>query len=392
MTKRTRLPKYCLHKGTGQAYSRVKGQFVYHGDYDTEASRENYDKFVAEFLTAGRKLPRKEGLGFADVSINSLCLGYLKHAESYGYSHKELEAYKVAVRRFRKVYGRTLVENFGPLNLKAFQQSLVEAECSRMYVNKTVERIVRIFKWGTAEELVPSGIYEALKAVEGLKKGRTTAHDYDPVKPVSTINIKKTVKHLQRIPSDMVWFQRYTGCRSGEMVIMRPCDIDQSGDVWIYSPSTHKTEHHGKSRSVYIGPKAQAVLLPYLEDRSPESYIFSPKEAAEERSKTLREARRSKITPSQKEREKQAKRRGRNNLGDRYTPDSFRRAITRACKMAGVDEWSPHQLRHSAATEFRKKFGLEASQVLLGHSSANITEIYAETDKDRAVSAIKEAG
>jgi len=42
--------------------------------------------------------------------------------------------------------------------------------------------------------------------------------------------------------------------------------------------------------------------------------------------------------------------------------------------------WSPNQLRHAAATEIRSEFGLEAAQVILGHSQANVTQIYAERD------------
>lgn len=58
--------------------------------------------------------------------------------------------------------------------------------------------------------------------------------------------------------------------------------------------------------------------------------------------------------------------------GERYTPDSYRRAIQRACDKAfpapeaveGEDlaawrakhRWSPNQLRHSCATEVRKRY------------------------------------
>jgi site-specific recombinase XerD len=42
--------------------------------------------------------------------------------------------------------------------------------------------------------------------------------------------------------------------------------------------------------------------------------------------------------------------------------------------------WAPNQLRHAAATEVRREFRLEAAQVILGHSQANVTQIYAERD------------
>jgi site-specific recombinase XerC len=49
-------------------------------------------------------------------------------------------------------------------------------------------------------------------------------------------------------------------------------------------------------------------------------------------------------------------------------------------------------LRHSTATEIRRRFGLEAAQVVLGHSGANVTEVYAERDFELAMSVAKEIG
>jgi len=37
-------------------------------------------------------------------------------------------------------------------------------------------------------------------------------------------------------------------------------DLDRSSEVWCCRPATHKTEHHGRERVVFIGPKGQAVL------------------------------------------------------------------------------------------------------------------------------------
>ena len=44
-----------------------------------------------------------------------------------------------------------------------------------------------------------------------------------------------------------------------------------------------------------------------------------------------------------------------------------------ACKAAALPHWHPHQLRHTHATEVRRRFGLEAAQVALGHSQAQVT-------------------
>jgi len=115
-----------------------------------------------------------------------------------------------------------------------------------------------------------------------------------------------------------------------------------------------------------------------------------------------------------------------------YNKDTYRRAVTRGCEMAfgmpsdlrdvqkvlrkrmGLSEaerasekermqkeasawraahcWSPNQLRHSRATYLRKTYGIEAAQVILGHSNLKTTEVYAEADIARAREVMAEAG
>jgi site-specific recombinase XerC len=49
-------------------------------------------------------------------------------------------------------------------------------------------------------------------------------------------------------------------------------------------------------------------------------------------------------------------------------------------------------LRHLAATEVRRKHGLEAAQVLCGHKHASTTEIYAEVDHEKGIQVVREIG
>ncbi len=67
-----------------------------------------------------------------------------------------------------------------------------------------------------------------------------------------------------------------------------------------------------------------------------------------------------------------------------YDNDSYRWAISRACEKAGVPHWYPNQLRHTAATRIRRESGLEAAQVVLGHSKADVTQVYAERNHELA--------
>jgi integrase len=54
--------------------------------------------------------------------------------------------------------------------------------------------------------------------------------------------------------------------------------------------------------------------------------------------------------------------------------------------------WHPNQLRHTRATEIRRRYGLEAAQVLLGHAKADVTQVYAERDLSLAEHVAGEIG
>jgi integrase len=96
------------------------------------------------------------------------------------------------------------------------------------------------------------------------------------------------------------------------------------------------------------------------------------------------------MTPSQAAR--RPKRNRRRPPGTRYSTSSYRKAIHRACLKAKIEKWSPNRLRHTAASEFRRNFGLEAAQTILGHSQADVTQMYAERDYSLAKRVIREVG
>jgi integrase len=187
----------------------------------------------------------------------------------------------------------------------------------------------------------------------------------------------------------MVRLQTLAGMRSGEVVAMRTRDLDTTGAVWSYRPASHKTEHHDKERIVPFGPQAQAVLKEWLRPDEPDRFLFSPADAAAERNAAKRAARKTRVQPSQADRRKA---RPKKKPGERYTPNSYRHAIQSACDRAGIDRWFPHQLRHLAATQIRRQHGLEAARVVLGHSSAAVTTLYAEMDRDKAAEIMAQVG
>ena len=390
-TKSPRIPSYRLHAPSGQARVIIDGRHIYLGKFGSTDSWEKYHQVVTESLASRRQLPPTQSEA-ADLTVVEVLARYKRFAVPYyrknGEATGEWEYIKMSIAPLRKLYGRTLVKDFGPLALKAVRQTMIEAGLSRQGINARVNRIKRVFRWAVSEELAPATLVHALSTVAALKASRTVAPETKPVGPVPDEVVDKTLPHLPQIVADMVRFQRFTGCRPGEVCSLRPCDLDCSGDAWRYVPSSHKTEHHGKQRIIFVGPRAQAVLLPYL-SRDADAYCFSPAESERVRKAGLREKRKTKVQPSQIDR---SRRNPKRRPGTRYRTRVYGHAIRQACEAANVDPWSPNRLRHTAATELRSRFGLEATRTVLGHSSPATTLIYAERDLELAAKAMREVG
>jgi integrase len=305
----------------------------------------------------------------------------------------------------KDLYGLQPVKDFGPLKLKAIRLKMIEDDLCRTTVNKHIDTIKRMFKWGTENEVVPATVHHGLQAVAGLRKGRSEARDNGPVKPVPEAFITAVKPHVARQVWAMIQLQLVTGMRPGEVVAMRGRDIDTTGRLWVYTPEHHKTEHHGHDRPVYLGPKAREIIEPYLKPELA-AFIFDPREVMEEYNAERRRNRRTPMTPSQARRIRKSK--PKRQPHERYTTESYRRAIARACQNANqealrqnpglkpeevvIPQWHPHQLRHNAATRLRKEYGLDAARVVLGHRSAAVTEIYAEIDHGRAQDIMAKVG
>ena len=78
---KTNIPNYRLHKATGQAFVELGGRRFYLGKHGSKASREEYERRVAEYLANGRKLPPT--LTKTGVACQELAVYFLEWAEGY---------------------------------------------------------------------------------------------------------------------------------------------------------------------------------------------------------------------------------------------------------------------------------------------------------------------
>lgn len=449
MPRAIRVPSLCHHKASGKAVVRLSGVDHYLGAFGSPEAKAAYDRLIAEWLAAGRKPLHEAAVATRARTVDEVLLAFWTHAQTY-YRHpdgtptSELKEFRLSLRPVHQTYGTTPAAEFGPKALAAVRAQMVAADTSRNVVNRRVGRIVRAFKWAAAEEIVPVTTFEALRALAGLRKGRTEARESEPIKPVPAEHVEAALPFLDAHLAAMVRVQRCTGMRPGEVCAMRFADIDRTGEVWVYRPARHKTAHHGRDRAVPIGPRARAVLVEFLlrsgappegfahvrlndpDERAarlvmadayqeagrerdaellreegrivcavagcvvaPDEPIFSPARAREERFARLRAARKSKVQPSQKSRRSGKPKRA---PGSVFQPTAYAHAVARAARLAGVPHWHPNQLRHLFATEVRKAHGLEASQVLLGHAKADVTQVYAERDLALALRVAADVG
>ena len=158
------LPRYRKHRASGQAVVTLCGVDHYLGPHGTKASKRQYDRLVAEWLENGRQLVLTE---CGTITLVELCACYWKFAKEYyvkdGRCTKVAPAIRIALSYVKTWYGRDPVTGFGPLALKAIRQRMIDEGLSRRYINDHVARIVRMFKWGVGEQLVPpDGIIAAI--------------------------------------------------------------------------------------------------------------------------------------------------------------------------------------------------------------------------------------
>ena len=390
MTRRNRtstLPSYRRHKASGLAVVTINSRDVYLGHWNSEESRNKYERVIAEWIATRHAATTKDR---ESLTVDRLWSAFLRHAEVHyrkdGRPTSELALFHHAMRPVRRLYGQALARDFGPMSLKTCRNEFVRADLSRKVINGHVRRVRQVFRWAVESELVGVEVYEALRTVPGLKKGRSEARETSPVEPVPQEHIDSILGFVSPHIAAMIQLQLLTGMRPGEVLMMRTCDLDTSDEAWTYTPHSHKTEHHQRERKIFIGPQAQRVVGPFLKTDLL-AYLFSPKEAAEYRRTQWARKTKTHHRPSRgrKSHPKRAPR-------DRYDTDSYRQAIQRACDRAEVPRWSPNRLRHNAATMLRKRYGIEMTRVVLGHSSAVTSEIYAEADLDKAARIMSEVG
>ena len=270
------VPKYQKHRASGQAVVTINGRDYYLGPHGTKASKVEYDRLITEWLSSGRS----SSFGAPEAGHHRRrAAGRLPEARR---QLLRQEASAASTPRSSAPSGRLRSCTAArPPRSSASPSSRPSGSTSR---RPAAAAATSTRSWagssGSLSGPPPRGRFRRACPRTWPSSpacGRASATSTSPI-PSSPWTTRSWTPPSRTSPrSSPTWCGSSAppGMRPAEVCILRPCDLDRSGEVWFYRPSHHKTEHHGKERIVPIGPKGQEVLLRYLA-RGPEDYCFRP--------------------------------------------------------------------------------------------------------------------
>jgi integrase len=400
------------HK-TGQARIKFRGATYYLGVWGTPDSHQRYADFVERWRAGTLSAP----LTVPSVpTIAALVLAWDTHApnllvDGNGQPTREVYCYRLSLNPLLAAHASLPVDEFTPALLDRLRQDMLASGLARKTVNQRVGRIRRVFSWGVTRGIVKEATAAMLDRLPGLRVPRGDALAESVVPPVPWEVVEATLPFLPPSLAAMVRVHYHGAMRSQDICRLRPGDLWRSTfpdgsplphpGVWLYLPGSletgglgpgkHKTAVHGHRREIWLGPRAQAALAPYL-DKPPELPCFSPALAIRETRTALRKKdRKTPVYPWEE------KARAKRDLAARLsrTPwrvDSYGHAIARACRRASAKlgrdiAWTPHQLRHAKATAVEQAGGESGHRdagLILGDRDRRVVWQYADRDRARA--------
>src|SRR5438046_2121088 len=132
-------PAYRLQR-PNRAFVELSGERKYLGVYDTQESRDAYDREIGQWIARGRQPPPHPASPAAPgdvkdppkgITIAELVAGFWEHAQEYcrkpdGTPTPQLEHFRVALKILNRLYGETAAADFGSLAMKTVRAEMLK--------------------------------------------------------------------------------------------------------------------------------------------------------------------------------------------------------------------------------------------------------------------------
>lgn len=338
----------------GRDRIRVRGVDYWLGPTGSQQAKDEYARLVAE-LAAGAAEPARRPAGW--LTLAEVAERFAKERLP-SCSEKERGHYRHALAallaggraklRADQLKAGTLASVRAEMLLRPWRRRAPGREgravvgWSPAHANRQVTRLRTMWRWAEEHGLAPEGSWAHLRTLRALPPhhpGRAPAR----TRPAGAEELEAL---LPRVRSGavraMLTLQHLTGMRSGELRGMRAGEVDASAEVWVYRPARHKNSWRGQSREVPLGPRARAVLGPWLKGKAAGARVFLTRD------------------------------------GKPYTANAYGLTVSRAAAKVNLPWVRPGCFRHGAKQRITREMGLDHARSMLGQKHLGTTNLYGD--------------
>ncbi|MDA7668714.1 site-specific integrase [bacterium] len=367
-------PKYLKNSATRAdgtvdeyAYTRVDGRRISLGRYGDSEGYQRWKRLLNEWLAAH---DLDQAIEPSRVTVADLADRWLdserSRMDSARISRKTYAAACYAAEAAVLEHAGSLATTFGPKALKSVQARLVRTPCktirgryrnaqkpptlSRTEVNRRVNGIRQMFRWGVSEELVSPATLASLRSVSGLRAGE--GRDNPARKPADPAAVRALAAELRARGhhghASVLEILRWTGCRPEEVCSLTAADVRQTSTGLELHIRNHKTRKSTNAdRIIPLNDRAASLMHDAITEHrniDPDRRLF--------------------LSPR----------------GRPFGSSRFYYLLRKTADAAGLDRVEPYGLRHLGATEAIEAGMSEAeTAALLGHSpSSTIVRRYSQ--------------
>lgn len=298
---------------------------------------------IAREVTHGK---RRESIR----DVKALCAAFAAAVADGANKSPGAKQHLPVARQWANIQGDIRLDQYTPGSLRLFRDALdSDGRKTRTVINKRIDEVRRIIRWGVSMDLVDAALYDAVKTVQHLRDGESRSADGQGRTACTAAQFAALLEHLDPYWQAVALAQRWSGARPSEILNLRPMDIDTSGDIWIARLEKHKTAGKGKSRELAIPKPGQSGLDKFIAGCPPDGFIFD----------TRRCGRPGRIS------------------GGAPTSGAYAAAFKAAGDVLGLSI-TPYQVRHLRLTEIEAALGRKAASAAGGHADQTITAVYTQ--------------
>lgn len=246
--------------------------------------------------------------------------------------------------------GRKKISTVTRSDVSSFYRSASKRSEARAIL--AVKLLRAMFSFAMQEEILDSNPAAKVKIGTVKKRRRYLSQDERRRFWAALAHLEKTSK-IHPATLTAIKLVAMTGARKSEILRLRWSEVDLEAARIV--KEEHKTDQHGKVRTILVDGPALEILRKLAETRDSLTWVF----------------------PSAKD-------------PGRPIP-AVDDAFTRILEIAGIENLRPHDLRHSFASDaIRRGVPLAVIGEMLGHSAPHVTARYAHLDETTTRAALRE--